>query len=221
MPQFLARGLDRLADIFGITGSQVSTNQLDLSSVTLTADVARLAALGGQRGVGFGGMGIYTMVTSNDAAEVVDTSVAIYDPAVVRPPWVNPVPFECELWALDAFAFYTGASTAAMSFIAEATIFIVESTEASIAGTVPTQQFRRPLWHANTIDNTVNAGTGVAAPIGPSFVADFPQRIIRVPGTTGSALFTARVRTTDPAPDLVEVQAGVLVVALARGMTPW
>jgi len=215
MPSFLARGLERLSDVFGIKGSQVSTDLIDLGGVQLVADVLKLAGQGGQRAVGFAGSGLYNMTTTHAAANVQVAEIQIYDGLTLpAPSWPDPVPLECDIWVLSAFAVETGVAPTAL---AQCNIYLKHSPEAQLAGQAQLVQPRRTIFTGNVAAMLI---TGAAGPwaIPPLNELPSPMKVPRVAGTAGSATLILETRATAAN---VTVQANVEVLALARGLHPW
>lgn len=110
MTKFLGRGLRYLDDLFNFQGSEVTTGDVDLSSVQLVADVVQIAAAG--RGPGANrGRALYVIVNNHAADLVVTNSINIYTPTTNVPPWPDlSAEQDFQLWCVDAWVSSTGVS---------------------------------------------------------------------------------------------------------------
>lgn len=158
MAQFLSRTLTALNNMFGLIGSKVSTDQLDLSQVQLVTDVAKLSIAG--RGLGYLGSALINLDdTIAIAGQTLSASEPVYAGYNTTFQWRDPLPEYLDVWLLAAWAHCLGTA---------ADCALVDGFQ---------------IWHEYDSED-VKAGDALSVARRPLFVADESEPVVITPSAT-------------------------------------
>jgi len=209
MAKILARALTPLATVFGIKGSQVSTEDLDLSGVQLVADVPQLAGVGRAPG-GFAGRTVVMVDLSNPIAST--TAKVTVDPFTAstqqRNAW-GVIAEDFDLWVLGCSVEAVQIPTA---FDVAAIHALMPALYVGLANATP-QAPRIPLYSATALTDSAESSAGVprwglSLDVGARFPIFLPR------GTTleVSVLNTGTIN--------LQTRSHIRLAVLPRGLVP-
>lgn len=207
MTRILANALRPLGGLFGVAGSQVSTEDIDLSSVQLVADVVRLAGVGRGQGIHEGRTTYWASHTYTVSA-LTEDDIPVYAPAAdAQPPWPAAIPAEYDVWVLHCGAELSGTGMAQLDF---ATVSLL--IPASYIGATPDTPAATmiPLWGAEDPIGSGIDSSGQAAKT--LFQSQMPVWCPR-----GSSL---RFNSRSAGAGNFTVRISATVVSMPKGCTP-
>lgn len=213
MAKFLGKALDYLDSVFSFTGSQVATDDLDLTGAQLVADVTRLAATGGPGKIGQSGFIWYLLRNDHTAANTVDGSQTVRTSIGARANWPDNVDADTDLWVIAA-----GAQVGAIpTEVSDIQISLDIPADMQVGGNAPVAFQRHLLFHSTQI-GLVPAAPAASDPT--PFLSDVHRLTypIIIP-PVGTPNFHMRSLSTGAGNPIVI--GTVLVAAIARGVKPF